>query len=321
MFCYQCEQTWAGQGCDKMGMCGKDPVVAALQDLLLYEVKGISQYAHRARQLGRASRDIDIFVMEALFITGTNVNFDAGRIEDTIRKAIEFRTRARQLYTSACQDRGCTPETLEGPAEFAPAAARDALVGQAASIGIPGRMAALGADCSGLQELLTYGLKGMAAYADHALALGKEDAAVFAFLHEALDYLTHKEPTLDGLFAMTMKCGEVNLRVMEMLDGAHTGRFGHPAPRAVRVTPVKGKAILVSGHDLEQLEQLLKQTEGRGVNVYTHGEMLPAHGYPALNSLPASRGQLRHRMAEPGLGIRGIPRVDSDDDQLHPAAA
>jgi hydroxylamine reductase len=147
----------------------------------------------------------------------------------------------------------------------------------------------------------------MAAYADHALALGKEDAAVFAFLHEALDYLTQEEPTPDGLLAMTMKCGEVNLRVMEMLDGAHTGTFGHPAPRAVRVTPVKGKAILVSGHDLEQLEKLLIQTEGRGVNVYTHGEMLPAHGYPALNAYPHLVGNYGTAWQNQALEFEAFP--------------
>jgi hydroxylamine reductase len=282
MFCYQCEQTWAGRGCDKLGVCGKEPSTAALQDLLLYAAKGISQFAHKAAQLGAAERAIDLFVIEALFTTGTNVNFDPDRIEAIITEAAQVRDRAKRLYEDACGKAGLAAEQLEGPAQWTPAEDRGDLTAQAASIGIVSRIAELGPDLAGLQELLTYGLKGMAAYAHHALALGREDAAVYAFVHEGLDCLTRRDPTVDGLFAMNMKCGEINLKVMEMLDGAHTGTFGHPVPTNVPITPVKGKAILVSGHDLKELEELLKQTQGTGINIYTHGEMLPAHGYPEL---------------------------------------
>jgi hydroxylamine reductase len=282
MFCFQCEQTWGGCGCDKLGVCGKDPVTARLQDLLVYAAEGISQYAHRAAQLGAREREVDIFVIEALFTTGTNVNFDAARIESLLRKAVNMRNQAKTLYEHACGQAGCEPEKLEGPSQYVPAPEPNGLLTQAEDRGVIARMKNLGADITGLQELFMYGLKGMAAYADHALALGKEDPSVYAFIHEGLDFLTRQDPTVESLFALNMKCGEVNLKVMEMLDGAHTGSYGNPVPTNVRITPIQGKAILVSGHDLKELEELLKQTEGSGVNIYTHGEMLPAHGYPGL---------------------------------------
>jgi hydroxylamine reductase len=156
------------------------------------------------------------------------------------------------------------------------------LLRQAAGIGIEAQKARLGDDIAGLQNLLTFGLKGTAAYADHAMILGKEDDGVYAFFHEALAFLTRADPTVDELLGMNLKCGEINLKVMGLLDAANTGAYGNPIPTPVRIHPVKGKAILVSGHDLKDLEELLKQTEGKGVNVYTHGEMLPAHGYPGL---------------------------------------
>jgi hydroxylamine reductase len=282
MFCYQCEQTYAGRGCDKMGVCGKEPAVAALQDLLLYAAKGVSQYANRARQLGAKNNDVDVFAVEALFTTVTNVNFDADRVEELVRKAAVIKKTAQELYEGACRKAGKTPEKIEGPAQWTPAGTREGLLEQASKVGIPAARAALGDDLAGLQELLTYGVKGTAAYMDHARVLGKEDEKAYAYVHEALDYLTEPNPTVDALFGLNMKCGEINLAVMEMLDAANTGAYGNPVPTSVRVTPVKGKAILVSGHDLKDLEVLLEQTKGLGINVYTHGEMLPAHGYPEL---------------------------------------
>jgi hydroxylamine reductase len=282
MFCYQCEQTAGGRGCEKQGVCGKDATTARMQDLLLYAAKGISQYATRARQLNAKDPEVDIFVVKALFTTVTNVNFDAARIEGMIRKAATVKKKAQTLYEQACQNAGRQPEKLAGPAQWSPAATTDGLLEQAAFIGVAPARAALGDDLAGLQELLTYGLKGTAAYVDHAHVLGKDNDSVYAFLHEALDYLTDPAPTVDKLFTLNMKCGEINLTVMEMLDAANTGAYGNPVPTSVRVTPVKGKAILVSGHDLKDLADLLEQTKGLGINVYTHGEMLPAHGYPAL---------------------------------------
>ncbi|MBU1910561.1 MAG: hydroxylamine reductase, partial [Verrucomicrobia bacterium] len=282
MFCYQCEQTAKGTGCTAFGVCGKDPDTAVLQDLLVYAQKGISQYAHRARQLGARDHEVDVFVLEALFTTVTNVNFDPKRIEVMLRKAAAMRDRARALYEKACAGKGVQPEKLDGPAAWPPAPDLDGLIRQGEQVSVESRIEAQGADITGLQELLLYGLKGTAAYADHALILGREDDTVYAFMHEALDFLTQPSPSVDELLAMNLKCGEVNLTVMGLLDAAHTGAYGHPVPTPVRITAVKGKAILVSGHDLKDLEALLQQTQGTGINVYTHGEMLPAHGYPGL---------------------------------------
>ncbi|MHC4982444.1 MAG: hydroxylamine reductase [Planctomycetota bacterium] len=282
MFCYQCEQTAKGTGCTQAGVCGKDAETAMLQDLLLHATKGISMYARRARRLGAADREIDVFVIEALFSTVTNVNFDPRRLEELLGRAAEMRDAARGLYEDACEKAGKAPERLGGPAVWQPADDLDAFVRQGEEVSVSSRIDSLGPDVAGLQELVLYGLKGMAAYADHAQILGREDDEVYAFFHEALDFLAGEPTDADELLAMALRCGEVNLKVMGMLDEAHTGRYGQPTPTAVRVTAVKGKCICVSGHDLRDLEELLKQTEGRGVNVYTHGEMLPAHGYPGL---------------------------------------
>ena len=284
MFCYQCEQTAKGTGCTLQGVCGKDPTTSALQDLLLYAAKGISMYAHRARELGAADREIDIFTIEALFSTVTNVDFDPERLQELLLKAAEIKEKAEYLYKTAAKNAGKTPETLGGPAAWIAAETIDGLVAQGSEVAITERLQSLGEDITSLQEIMTYGLKGAAAYADHAHILGKEDDSVFAFFHEGLNFLTKANPTVDELVGMSLKVGEMNLNVMALLDAGNTGTFGHPVPTAVRVEPVKGKAILVSGHELTELEELLKQTEGKGINVYTHGEMLPAHGYPKLKA-------------------------------------
>jgi hydroxylamine reductase len=308
MFCYQCEQTANGTGCTKLGVCGKDPATAALQDLLVHATEGISQYAYRAAKLGARDRDIDVFVVESLFTTLTNVNFDPQRLADRLAQAAKTRDRARSLYESAARKAGQTPAVPTGPAQWAPAADLAGLVEQGRQVGITGRLKNLGPDVTGLQELLTYGLKGTAAYADHAQILGQEDPKVYAFFHEALDYLAGAPTDVGQLTAMVLRCGEVNLTVMGLLDAAHTGAYGHPEPTSVRITPVAGKAILVSGHDLKDLAALLEQTAGRGVNVYTHGEMLTANAYPGLkrhkhlvgNYGGAWQDQIREFAAFPG---------------------
>ena len=282
MFCYQCEQTAKGTGCTAHGVCGKEPEVAALQDLLVHAVKGISMYAHRARRLGATDREVNVFTVEALFATLTNVNFDPESLRLMILRAAEVRDKARRLYEAACAKAGKKPEKLAGPAAFAPAQKLDELIRQGEDVTIRKRIDSLGEDVAGLQELITYGVKGAAAYADHAQVLGKEDDAVYGMFHELLDGLVANPTDPDDLLARALKAGELNLKAMELLDAANTGAYGHPQPTPVLVTPVKGKAIAVSGHDLKDLEELLKQTEGKGVNVYTHGEMLPAHAYPGL---------------------------------------
>ena len=282
MFCYQCEQTMKGTGCTVRGVCGKDAETATLQDLLVYATKGISMYAHRARQLGVKDREVDVFAIEVLFSTVTNVNFDPERLRDLLNKAAELRDKAKSLYEDACRKTGGTLVTLTGPAAWMPASDLNGLIKQGEEVSIQKRKQNQGDDITGLQELIVYGLKGAAAYADHAQILGKEDESVYALFHKTLDFLTKDSPSIDELLATALKVGELNLKVMELLDAAHTSTYGNPIPTRVRIEPVKGKAIVVSGHDLKDLEELLKQTEGKGINIYTHGEMLPAHGYPAL---------------------------------------
>lgn len=284
MFCYQCEQTAMGKGCTKQGVCGKDATTATLQDLLLYATKGISMYAHRAAALGARDAEVDVFTIQALFTTVTNVDFDPDRLQEWLARTAQIKDRAKALYEKAARDSGKTPESLGGPAAWAPASGLEALIGQGVEVGIESRMQKASEDVLSLQEIITYGLKGAAAYADHAQILGKEDPAVYALFHEILDFLTWPNPTIDELVATALKTGELNLKTMELLDAANTGAYGHPEPTSVRVEPVKGKAILVSGHDLKDLETLLKQTDGKGINIYTHGEMLPAHGYPKLKA-------------------------------------
>jgi len=282
MYCYQCEQTAKGIACTSFGACGKDPETAVLQDLLLEVTKGVSMYAHRARKLGIKDHEADVFVIESLFTTVTNVNFDPERVKTFILRGARIRDKVRRYYEDACRKTRIVPEQLTGSATFTPANTLDEMIRQGETFSIENRQEAQGEDITGLQELLTYGLKGMAAYADHAQILGKEDDSVYAFFHEALDFLARGNHTVDELLSMNLRCGEVNLTVMGLLDAANTGAYGDPVPTKVRITPVRGKAILVSGHDLKDLEELLKQTEGTGINVYTHGEMLPAHGYPEL---------------------------------------
>jgi hydroxylamine reductase len=282
MFCYQCEQTRDGKGCTEKAVCGKTPETAALQDLVVHAVKGISQYAHRAAELGKRDPDVDRFVIEALFATVTNVDFDSASIQQHLLHAVEVRDRIRRLYESACQEIGKTPEQLNGAAQWQPAATREGLINQGREFSIPGRVQIEGDDVTGLQELIMYGLKGTASYMDHALVLGCEDETTFATLHAALDFLCQENPSVDDLLGWAMQVGELNLKVMELLDGANTGTYGQPEPTEVRTTPIQGKAILVSGHDLKDLAELLKQTEGKGINVYTHGEMLPCLAYPGL---------------------------------------
>jgi len=282
MFCFQCEQTAKGSGCTAIGVCGKDDTTAALQDLLLHAAKGISQYAHRARQLDARDPEIDLFVVRALFTTVTNVNFDPARMWQWLFKAKDIQTKAKKLYTEACAKAGKQPEALSGPATWELGNDVTAAAKQGEAVGIPKRREALDPDIASLQELLTYGLKGAAAYMEHAHTLGKDaDDAYGAFI-DHLSYLGDPNQTLDELLKRCLDCGALNLKVMELLDHGHVETFGHPEPTEVRVEPVRGKCILVSGHDLPDLKKLLEQTEGKGINIYTHGEMLPANAYPEL---------------------------------------
>jgi hydroxylamine reductase len=282
MFCYQCEQAARGKGCDYLGICGKEPEVAALQDLIVHQAKGIGYLAHQARRMGQVDGEVNRYTLEALFTTVTNVNFDPERLVQWIQKGGEMRNR----LVAICRDasgRTAVPfeeDFLPESARFRPAAALDELLLQATAVGL--RADKADEDIRSLKQLLLYGLKGLAAYAEHAYLLGKQDDRIFAFIHEALAALNDPAIALDQLLALSLRCGQVNLRCMEILDEGHTARFGHPVPTPVSTSLKKGPAIVVTGHDLLDLEAVLQQTEGKGIQVYTHGEMLPAHGYPGL---------------------------------------
>jgi hydroxylamine reductase len=277
MFCFQCEQTAKGEGCTKIGVCGKKPEVAALQDLLVYSLKGLSLYAAEAQKVGFSDGTVNTFTCEALFSTLTNVNFDPDRFVKLIKKSVELRDNLKSRVAEA----GGKADIADEAANFTPRDTLDGLVEQGEQVGIKTDPDA-NADILSLKELLIYGVKGVAAYADHARILGKSDDAVYAFVHEAMASTSKKDINADELLGLVLKCGEINLRAMELLDEANTGTYGHPVPTKVPLGVKKGKAVLVSGHDLKDLEEILKQTEGKGINIYTHGEMLPCHGYPEL---------------------------------------
>jgi hydroxylamine reductase len=281
MFCFQCEQTSKGEGCTKIGVCGKQPEVAVLQDLLIYAIKGLSLYAAEGRKVGVSDLEVDRFTSKALFSTLTNVDFDPARFVELTNETVEHREILKEKVRSAGGKTGFT----EGPAVFKPESSLEAMVKQGEKVGVKSDPD-VNPDILSLKELLVYGLKGAVAYADHAAILGQEDDRVYAFMHEALAATLDGSLGVEELVGLVLKCGEINLRAMELLDAGNTGTYGHPVPTPVSLGAKKGKAILVSGHDLKDLELLLQQTEGKGINVYTHGEMLPCHGYPGLKKYP-----------------------------------
>jgi hydroxylamine reductase len=281
MFCYQCEQTAKGEGCTKVGVCGKPHDVATLQDLLVHALKGLALYAVEGRKKGVIDREVNVFTVQALFSTLTNVNFDPARFVPLLNRAVALREALKAKVKAA----GGKAELAEEAANFKPDATLEGLVAQGEKVGLKSDPS-IDPDILSLEHTLLFGIKGISAYADHAQILGQEDDAVYAFVHEALVATLRKDLQLGDWLGLVLKCGEVNLRTMELLDAGNTGTYGHPTPTKVPLGVKKGKAILVSGHDLKDLEELLKQTAGKGITVYTHGEMLPTHGYPALKKHP-----------------------------------
>ena len=277
MFCYQCEQTAGGKGCTKVGVCGKDSNVATLQDLLIHGLKGLSLYALEGRKVGVSDPEVNHFTSEAVFSTLTNVNFDPDRFVRMIRQCATLREGLKAKVKAA----GGKVDFSEDVATFKPEGTLEGLLKQGEAVGVQSDPN-INPDILSLRETFVYGLKGVAAYTDHARILGQEDDKVYAFIHEGLAATLKKDLGLNDWVGLVLKCGEINLRAMELLDAGNTGAYGHPVPTKVPLGAKKGKAILVSGHDLKDLDELLKQTEGKGISVYTHGEMLPCHGYPAL---------------------------------------
>jgi hydroxylamine reductase len=297
MFCYQCEQA-AGRCGSFQGICGKDSVTAALQDVIVYQAKGVGYLAHQAGKAGRTDEALDRYVVEALFTTVTNVNFDPARLLEWVKRGEAMRQKALALAS-------CDLASLPAAARFIPAASQDELLLQAAAVGL--RADQVDPDVRSAQHLLLFGLKGMAAYIHHADRLGQSDPAVFAFVHEALAALCDPKLGLKELLDLSLACGTTNVRAMELLDAGHTTRFGHPEPTSVPTALKPGPAIIVTGHDLPDLEALLVQTQGTGVNIYTHGEMLPAHGYPGLKKYPHLVGHFGTAWQNQQLEFKDLP--------------
>jgi hydroxylamine reductase len=278
MFCEQCEQTASGDGCHQWGACGKSPEVNAVQDLLVYCLRGLARVALKARNEGVSTHEADVFTCEALFATMTNVNFHKARFADYIRRCIQIRETLKIKVQRANPSALHWSKIANFEADW-----HQSLVEQGENVALPFiSQVAEDVDIFSLKLTVIYGIKGAASYAFHAYELGQEDEQVYQFIQEALASLDRHDLGLEDWVNLALKVGEINLKSMELLDAGHTQTYGHPTPTAVPLNHKKGKAILVSGHDIKQLEAILKQTADTGINVYTHGELLPAHGYPKL---------------------------------------
>jgi len=281
MFCNQCEQTAKGTGCTTVGVCGKKPETSALQDLVLDRMVALSLWAQAARAAGFVSEAVDEFTDRAVFHTVTNVDFDDEQLAAVVR---EFDTHIATVKAAA-EAAGKAPAHGDASLDFVPASDLAGLIAQAEAVGHFSRHSD-NEDIASLMQVTVYGIKGICAYADHARVLGKNDPAIEGFVYNAFSALVDPSLGLNDWVALALKAGEVNLRTMEILDEANTGAYGHPVPTEVPLGHRPNKAILITGHDLHDLKLLLEQTEGTGIDVYTHGEMLPAHGYPELKKYP-----------------------------------
>ena len=267
MFCYQCQETAKGTGCEIRGVCGKTEDVAKLQDLLIYTLKGIAEIVVKGKLDVAGLGPVNHEVLRSLFMTITNANFDAAAFEVEIKKMLKLRNELRAKISA---------ENLHDATTFE-VASPEAMQEKAASVGV---LATKNEDVRSLRELITYGLKGMAAYTHHALNIGKENGEIYSFVYEALAATLNDGLSADELVALTLKTGQFGVAAMALLDEANTTKYGHPQISEVNLGVRQNPAILISGHDFTDLEQLLEQTKGTGVDVYTHSEMLPAHYYP-----------------------------------------
>ena len=281
MFCYQCEQTAKGKGCTSIGVCGKTPEVATLQDLLIYLLRGVSQLSIEAKKIGFVNEKTDVFVCEALFTTLTNTNFDPESIVEYIKKSSEIKDQLTNKLKESDQKIDPKNQSINFELEQT----KEGLIKQGKLVGINSD-STVDPDLHSLQWVLTYGLKGVAAYAFHAYGLGKKDNKVFDFIYQGLAAPLNSSLTVNDYIGLVMKCGEINIRAMELLDAGNTETYGHPVPTKIPLGAKKGKAILVSGHNLPDLDEILKLSEGKGINIYSHGEMLPTHAYPGLKKYP-----------------------------------
>ena len=275
MFCYQCQETAKNTGCTINGVCGKTSDVANLQDLLMFLCKGISHYSVRLREMGVESAEVNKFVTDSLFMTITNANFDRDRFITRLNQAIDLRDSTRALFIS----KGGKIEDITFEGAFWTSRDVAVMEQKATEVGV---LATENEDIRSLRELTIYGLKGMAAYAEHAFNLKHEDVSIYAFMQQALVDTTNDSLGADELTALVLKTGDHGVKVMALLDKANTSAYGNPEITKVNIGVKNNPAILISGHDLRDMEDLLKQTEGTGVDVYTHSEMLPANYYPAF---------------------------------------
>ena len=276
MFCYQCQEAAGGKGCTKVGVCGKTADLANLQDLMVYALKGISVLGLKADEVGLDTKEMDRFIVEGLFMTITNANFDKERFFEKIKDALKLREEIKEELLA----KGVELGELKDPATFT-INSKDEIVFKANSEEV-GVLAIENEDVRSLRELIIYGLKGMAAYAEHADNLGFEDKEIGQFIRKALAATLDDSLTADELVALTLETGNYGVKTMALLDKAHTSTYGNPEITEVNIGVRDNPAILVSGHDLKDFEELLIQTEGTGVDVYTHSEMLPANYYPAF---------------------------------------
>lgn len=281
MFCYQCQENVMNKGCTVRGVCGKTDDVATLQDLLIYLLKGISFFGNKANEINVRDEDVESFILEGLFTTITNVNFDEERTVSLIDNAFFHRDKIKKLFLQGYRDKYGEEfeEELPDAAQWHSDGGIDAYLSKGKTVGI---LATENEDIRSLQELLIYGLKGMAAYADHAKILGKYNWDISRFIMKALATTLETDVSVEDYIALVLEAGKYGVDTMALLDEANTETFGNPEPTQVFTGRKKGPGILVSGHELRDLEEILKQTEGTEINVYTHGEMLPANAYPKL---------------------------------------
>jgi len=286
MFCRQCEQTQDHIACRTVGICGKSPETSTMQDVLMHTVKSVSLWAVAAREAGASAdemKEANSWTLSSVFSTLTNVNFDESRIAEYIKEGMTIKRDLEQMVRAKG---GVAPDGDVARLDLSKMDT-DELEDFGYTVSIPELQKAMGNDdCFSLVEIASYGAKGACAYAAHCRQLGYVDEDVMTGIHHVFAKVASNEPDMEGLLANALRVGELNGKILEMLDTAHAATFGAPEPTQVKITATKGKCILVSGHDLLDLETLLKQTEGKGVNVYTHGEMLPAHGYPGLKKYP-----------------------------------
>lgn len=311
MFCYQCEQTANGKGCTRLGVCGKTPEIANLQDLLIYQVKGISCYGKVLSELGHPiEKAVIAFIESVLFTTLTNVNFDAEvhvqllqesqKIKDSLREKVSASEGSSNLHDSDY----CSCHTAQ--AQYRLPSTKSEMLHDAPIAGIMYDKS-LDPDIRSLRQTILYGLKGISAYGHQARELGYCSDQVDSFYITALESLTDDRLTVEELIRMTMRTGETAIEVMKVLDEANTSVYGNPSPHTVNVHIRKGPFIIVSGHDLKDLEMLLQQTEGTGINIYTHGEMLPSHGYEGLKKYPHLVGNFGGAWQDQQKQFDGIP--------------